>query len=195
VANKLVYSAHDYGPGVHQQDWFSAPDFPANLPGIWRNHWAYLQQDGIAPVLVGEFGGRSVGEDKEGVWQRSLLSFLQANGLSYTYWSWNPDSGDTGGILEDDWTTLDRNKLGMLAAYQWQGSQTRHSSTEADAPPGGPFDPDFRHVLDGVGGSADPDVVHREARQRDEPRYLALFGKPWPYAVYVTAAPSAPDVP
>ena len=222
VPDKLVYSPHDYGPGVYPQGWFSAPDFPANLPRIWRDHWGYLQQDGIAPVIVGEFGGRSVGGDKEGVWQRSLLSFLQANGLSYTYWAWNPDSADTGGILEDDWTTLDRNKLGILAAYQWQGGQGSAEAMEPPpvaalppppaslqppvdvvpppassepAAPGGPFDPDLRHALDGIGGPTDPDPVHRQARARDEQRYLALFGKPWPYAAYVTAAPSATTVP
>jgi endoglucanase len=116
--DKLVYSAHDYGPGVYAQQWFSAPNFPHNLPQIWNAHWAYLKQSGAAPVLVGEFGGRSVGGDREGVWQRALLGFLRDNGLSYTYWSWNPDSGDTGGVLEDDWSTLDQGKLAMLSGYQ-----------------------------------------------------------------------------
>jgi endoglucanase len=117
--DKLVYSAHDYGPGVYPQSWFAVADYPRNLPAIWRRHWAYLPADGIAPVLVGEFGGRSMGHDPEGTWQRSLLDFLKASGLSYTYWSWNPDSGDTGGILEDDWTTIDRTKLDVLSTYQW----------------------------------------------------------------------------
>jgi endoglucanase len=117
--DKLVYSAHDYGPGVSWQAWFSAPDFPNNLPHIWQTHWAYLQQEGIAPVWMGEFGGRSMGGDPEGVWQRNLVSFLKKGGISYAYWCWNPDSGDTGGILEQDWTTVDRAKMDILSAYQW----------------------------------------------------------------------------
>jgi len=117
--DKLVYSAHDYGPGVYPQSWFAAPDYPRNLPAIWRRHWAYLPAERIAPVLIGEFGGRSMGHDQEGTWQRSLVEFLKASGLSYTYWSWNPDSGDTGGILEDDWLTIDRAKLDVLSSYQW----------------------------------------------------------------------------
>jgi endoglucanase len=28
--DKLVYSTHDYGPGVYQQKWFQAPAFPGN---------------------------------------------------------------------------------------------------------------------------------------------------------------------
>ena len=116
---KLVYSAHDYGPEVYMQSWFQSPDFPHNLPRVWQEHWAYLQLEGIAPVLLGEFGGRSTGQDAGGVWQRSLVAFLKAHNSSYTYWSWNPDSGDTGGILQDDWKTVDQSKLRILSVYQW----------------------------------------------------------------------------
>lgn len=117
--DKLVYSAHDYGPGVYPQAWFQASDFPLSLPAVWQRHWAWLHSERIAPVLVGEFGGRSVGQDREGIWQPRLIDFLKGSGLSYTYWAWNPDSGDTGGILHDDWTTVDRAKLELLATYQW----------------------------------------------------------------------------
>ena len=117
--DKLVYSAHDYGPGVFQQSWFNAPDFPNNMPRIWKEHWAYLAMDGIAPVLMGEFGGRSVSPSTtEGKWQRALMSFLKQHKISYTYWSWNPNSGDTGGVLKDDWKTVDQPKLDMLKEYQ-----------------------------------------------------------------------------
>jgi endoglucanase len=119
---KLVYSPHDYGPGVYQQPWFQAPDFPSNLRPIWQHYWAYLQLEGIAPVLVGEFGGRSVGQDREGIWQRTLVSFLEDYGISYTYWSWNPDSRDTGGVLRDDWSSLDQMKLSLLARAQGSGA-------------------------------------------------------------------------
>jgi endoglucanase len=38
--------------------------------------------------------------------------------MSYTYWSWNPDSGDTGGVLQDDWNTIDQAKLDVMKEYQ-----------------------------------------------------------------------------
>ena len=38
--------------------------------------------------------------------------------MSYTYWSWNPNSGDTGGILKDDWQTIDQDKLDVMKEYQ-----------------------------------------------------------------------------
>lgn len=115
--DKLVYSAHDYGPDVYPQAWFHAANFPQNLVAIWEQHWAYLQLDGIAPVLVGEFGASSVSET-EGTWLRNLMGFLKAHGFSYAYWAWNPDSSDTGGLLLPDWTTLDQQKLSILATYQ-----------------------------------------------------------------------------
>ena len=119
VPNKLVYSAHDYGPGVFDQGWFHDPAFPANLPAIWREKWFYLHEEGIAPVFLGEFGGRSVSErDREGVWQRTLVDFLRRHGISYAYWCLNPNSGDTGGVLEDDWESVDVAKRELLATFQ-----------------------------------------------------------------------------
>ncbi len=117
--SKLVYSAHDYSPKVWQQSWFSHPDFPANMPALWDSMWGYLAKENRTPVLLGEFGGRSVGGDAEGVWQRSLMQYLKEHKISYTYWCWNPDSGDTGGVLADDWTTIHEDKMAMLSTYRW----------------------------------------------------------------------------
>jgi endoglucanase len=118
VPNRLVYSPHDYGPGVSGQHWFTDPSFPDNLAPFWDKHWGFLQTQGVAPVLVGEFGGRSVGSDTEGIWQRSLVAYLKTRGMHYTYWCWNPNSGDTGGLLEDDWQTIHPDKQDLLASYQ-----------------------------------------------------------------------------
>ena len=123
VPHRLVYEAHDYGPGVYWQSYFSAPDFPRNLLGIWRRHWAYLQESGTAPVLLGEFGGRSVSRDtgipQEAVWQHMLVAFLaQHRDLGFVYWSLTPDSSDTGGLLNDDWQAANSAKQTMLAPIQ-----------------------------------------------------------------------------
>ena len=114
---KLVYSPHDYGPSVSQQAWFHSSDFPRNLPQIWDRHWGDLVAQGT-PVLVGEFSSRSVGQDYEGIWQRSLVSYLNEHGIGSIYWSWNPDSNDTGGMLEQDWTTLNRPELDLVMGSQ-----------------------------------------------------------------------------
>jgi len=34
--------------------------------------------------------------------------------MSFSYWCWNADSGDTGGILQDDWTTVNTNKQSVI---------------------------------------------------------------------------------
>ncbi|WP_432837037.1 glycoside hydrolase family 5 protein [Dactylosporangium sp. CA-092794] len=124
-SSKLVYSAHDYSPKVWSQQWFNDPSFPANMPALWDKQFGYLVKNNTAPVLVGEFGGRSVaeqdakgGKDLEGIWQRNLVGYLKDNGLSYTYWAWNPNSGDTGGVLKDDWKTIDADKMALLKTYQ-----------------------------------------------------------------------------
>jgi len=115
---QLVYSAHDYGPDVYDEIWFQAPNFPKNLPAIWQKHWGYLQTEQIAPVYVGEFGG-SMQHSAEAAWQTTLVSYLSQHRMSYTYWCWNPDSGDTGGILKNDWKTVDQARLDVLRSYQW----------------------------------------------------------------------------
>jgi endoglucanase len=120
VPNKLVYSAHDYGISVYDhQPWFDTtanPDFPENLPAVWDHFWGYLVKQNIAPVLVGEFG-TTLADSRDTQWLNKLLDYMNTNGVSFTYWCWNPDSGDTGGILKDDWTTVDTAKQSILQPY------------------------------------------------------------------------------
>jgi endoglucanase len=123
VANRVVYSAHDYATSVAQQTWFSDPSFPANMPGIWDKYWGYLFKQNIAPVWVGEFG-TTLQSTTDQTWLKALVDYMRptaGNGgdsFSWTFWSWNPDSGDTGGILKDDWQTVDTVKDGYLASIK-----------------------------------------------------------------------------
>jgi aryl-phospho-beta-D-glucosidase BglC (GH1 family) len=128
----LVYSAHDYPASVYQQSWFNAPNYPNNLPAVWDANWGYLFRKGIAPVLLGEFGSKLattsdqqwfdkmtayLGGDLDGNGTNDLAAGQQ--GISWTYWSWNPNSGDTGGILADDWTTVNQNKVNELTPIEF----------------------------------------------------------------------------
>jgi endoglucanase len=110
---RLVYSPHDYGPSVSPQAWFEVQDFPRNLPAVWDKHWRQLARMGT-PLLIGEFSGRSVGDDHEGNWQRSLIRYLKQHGISYIYWAWNPDSSDTDGMLQSDWKTINQRELAAV---------------------------------------------------------------------------------
>jgi endoglucanase len=118
VANRLVYSAHDYATSVFPQPWFSDPSFPNNLPPLWNRMWGYLMQNNVAPVLVGEFG-TTLADPRDETWLRALLNYMGtgSNGVNFTFWSWNPNSGDTGGILNDDWTTVNTRKQNILQPF------------------------------------------------------------------------------
>jgi endoglucanase len=118
VANRLVYSAHDYATSVYTQPWFNDPAFPNNLPAIWDRNWGYLFKNNVAPVLLGEFG-TTLADPRDRTWLSALMSYLGTgtNAVSFTFWSWNPNSGDTGGILNDDWTTVNTTKQAYLDPY------------------------------------------------------------------------------
>jgi endoglucanase len=126
VANRVVYSAHDYATSVAQQTWFTDPSFPANMPGVWDKYWGYIFKQNLAPVWVGEFG-TTLQSTTDQQWLKALVSYMlptSTNGgdsFSWTFWSWNPDSGDTGGILKDDWQTVDTVKDGYLASVKAPG--------------------------------------------------------------------------
>jgi endoglucanase len=144
--HQLVYSAHEYGPSVYEQPWFSSPNMASILQQRWEDEFGFIAQQGIAPVLIGEFGGPQVGLDSvEGRWQRQFLNYLSRSYLSWTYWSLNPDSAGTGGILNNDWTTVDEPKLALLKqaiahepiAYTGSGSGKTSSQPTSSSGGGG----------------------------------------------------------
>jgi endoglucanase len=115
---KLVYSAHEYATSVFHQKWFDDPTFPANMPALWNHFWGFLEQQHIAPVLIGEFG-TTLQNPLDKTWLQALMQYLGTGptGIDFTFWSLNPNSGDTGGILNDDWTTVNTAKQSILQPY------------------------------------------------------------------------------
>jgi len=115
---KLVYSAHEYGPEVHDQTWFTDATFPNNLAKVWDQHFDFIMSQGIGHLLLGEFGikDRAASAGKSGVWFDTLLKTVGAT-YSWTFWCWNPNSGDTEGILQYDWLTPQQWKIDALKPY------------------------------------------------------------------------------
>jgi endoglucanase len=113
VKNRVVYSAHDYPASVSDQKWFHDANYPNNLPAVWHDAWGYLVESNIAPVWVGEFGTK-LATDSDTKWLTAMAGYVKSQKLNFAYWCWNPDSGDTGGILQDDWTTVNQNKQTVL---------------------------------------------------------------------------------
>lgn len=123
----LVYSAHDYPNSIYGQPWFSDANFPNNLPAKFDQMWGYIARENIAPVYLGEFGSKLT-DPKDVAWLSKLKSYLAGDydangtvdvgagkqGFGWTWWSWNPNSGDTGGILKDDWTSVQTGKVASL---------------------------------------------------------------------------------
>jgi endoglucanase len=70
-------------------------------------------------VWVGEFG-TTLQSPIDQTWLRALVDYLRptaqygADAFQWSFWSWNPNSGDTGGILNDDWTTINTTKDAYL---------------------------------------------------------------------------------
>ncbi|CAB4681123.1 unannotated protein [freshwater metagenome] len=141
-ANKLVYSPHEYGPGVFAQPWFSDPNQASILADRWTKGFGYLVDSGTAPVLIGEFGAKNVGLDTtEGRWIRQFADYLGRKNMSWTFWAWNPNSGDTGGVLLDDWKTINTAKMSLLRslinkeAIAFDGTVTPMPTPSATATP------------------------------------------------------------
>lgn len=130
VANKVVYSPHEYGQSVGSQSWLrydggSTPSgWPTNLPAVFRAAWGYIAENNIAPLWIGEYGGH-FGVDGSGAatkphgtyeaqWVAQLATYANTYGINAAYWSYNPNSADTGGLVQDDWTTPQTVKLNLI---------------------------------------------------------------------------------
>ncbi|MBL8277764.1 MAG: cellulase family glycosylhydrolase [Pelomonas sp.] len=118
-ATKLVLSPHIYGPSVFGMAYFAdGTGFPNNMPAIWQNQLGRFMPKNA--VILGEFGGKFEGKDQQ--WQVKFVDWLKCKGVrNFFYWSWNPNSGDTGGIVLDDWTTVSTAKYNNLKRL-WDGS-------------------------------------------------------------------------
>eukprot|EP00624_Nannochloropsis_granulata_P005410 evm.model.NODE_3836_length_13751_cov_70.976944.5 len=93
---KVVYSPHVYGPDAFVQPYFGAKNFPKNMPEIWKNQWAFVEEQTDRAVVVGEWGGHYEKQDK--VWQDAFAEFIMEECLEDTfYWCLNPNSAKAPG--------------------------------------------------------------------------------------------------
>jgi aryl-phospho-beta-D-glucosidase BglC (GH1 family) len=119
--DQLVYSPHDYGPLVFEQPWFQGSFTRDSLTtDVWRPNWLYIHEENIAPLLIGEWGGRLGQDERQDRWMAALRDLIRDEGLHQTFWVLNPNSGDTGGLLLDDWRTWDETKYNLLKPALWQ---------------------------------------------------------------------------
>ena len=121
-SGQIVYSPHDYGPSVYAQSWFDK-NFDTNtlLDDYWRETWAYINEDDIAPLLIGEWGGH-MDAGKNQKWMELLRDYMIAHHINHTFWCINPNSGDTGGLLDSTFMNWDADKYGLFEESLWQTS-------------------------------------------------------------------------
>lgn len=122
--SQIVYSPHDYGPSVYAQTWFDK-DFTEQtlLDDYWYDTWAYINEEEIAPLLIGEWGGHMDGT-KNQTWMELLRDYMIKRHINHTFWCLNPNSGDTAGLLGYDFVTWDEVKYGMFEEALWQTQET-----------------------------------------------------------------------
>lgn len=117
--NKLVYSPHDYGPTVYEQPWFKGGfTYDSLYKDCWYDNWFYIQKSGTAPLLIGEWGGFM--REPNLTWMTYLRRLIKENRINHTFWCFNSNSGDTGGLVLDDFTTWDEEKYAFVKEVLWQ---------------------------------------------------------------------------
>lgn len=122
AANKLVLTPHTYGPDVYMKSSFGAPSFPANLPAAWDALFGKFYP--AHPVIVGEWGGKygtGTGGQMDVTWQNAFVQYLIGKGISDSFfWCYTPNSGDTGGILDDN-LQVRADKMTLIRSL-WAGA-------------------------------------------------------------------------
>ena len=145
VPKKVVYSVHDYPASVDPTTYDQDPAYPSNLPAVWNQYWGYIYQQNIAPVFVGEFGA-AMQSPEDSSWLSELTAYLGGQlggsgglsiaagqqGPSWAYWSWNPNQGGAGGILNDDWTVNTTQMASLDPLLYTQSGSARAPADVAD---------------------------------------------------------------
>lgn len=155
VANRLVYSPHDYGPRLYRQTWFNSSTTPASLATVWNQFWGYLYQQNTAPVLVGEFGTTNSASEissseagSQGQWFSAMIAYLKANpAMGWTYWAL--DGEDDFSLLDAQYnpTPISSAKQQLLASIQFplpgavNGSPSPSTSPSGTPSPSTPASP------------------------------------------------------
>jgi VCBS repeat-containing protein len=115
--NKVVYSIHEYPPGVSPKIFKGNPlEYIQQM----NNDWGYLITNNIAPVWIGELGSnQSTAIDQ--LWAQTLMNYMNgydaayggpsvgvgSQGVSGDYWAWTSfPSGRPDGILQPNLTDI-----------------------------------------------------------------------------------------
>ncbi len=117
--SQIVYSPHDYGPAVYQQPWFQKNfSYSTLMKDYWRDSWFFIYEKKIAPLLIGEWGGYMTQPNLK--WLKAMRKLIKKYKLHHTFWCFNANSGDTGGLVKDDFSTWDTKKYNLVKQVLWK---------------------------------------------------------------------------
>ena len=132
---QIVYSPHDYGPTVYKQPWFEKEfTYESLKKDAWTPFWLYIADEDIAPILIGEWGGFMEGDTLK--WMNCLRQLIDEKKLSHTFWCFNANSGDTGGLVKDDFKTWDEEKYDLVKKVLWQNDSGKFVGLDHKVPLG-----------------------------------------------------------
>lgn len=128
--NQVVISPHVYPPSV------TGASTNYSGPGLWNRlseSFGYLTQQGycdetglckVFPVAIGEFGSRFI-DSRDIQSMNDIAAYLNNTGAAadgkhqairnWFFWAWNANSGDTGGIVADNWRDIIWQKVDYLS--------------------------------------------------------------------------------
>ena len=110
--NRFVLSVHQYGPdvrGVSEDDYYENWMFVWETPEL--DHWY------DTPIVVGEWGGFMRTGSTDLAYWNDFVKAMHDKGFAPVgtfFWCLNPDSADTGGILSNDYETVNTVKLDVI---------------------------------------------------------------------------------
>lgn len=133
--SQLVYSPHDYGPLVYNQTWFYDGFTQETLmDDVWYDNWFFIQDEGIAPLLMGEWGGfldeEHDSDGKNRAWMTALRDLMIEYKIHHTFWCFNENSGDTGGLVYDNFGSWDEEKYNFVEPALWQNEEGKFISLD-----------------------------------------------------------------
>ena len=132
---QIVYSPHDYGPTVYKQPWFESEfTYESLKKDAWTPFWLYIADEDIAPLLIGEWGGFMEGDTLK--WMNYLRQLIDEKKLNHTFWCFNANSGDTGGLVKDDFKTWDEDKYNLVKKVLWQNDAGKFVGLDHKVPLG-----------------------------------------------------------
>lgn len=139
--DQLVYSPHDYGPLVWEQDWFyDGFTQETLLADCWYDNWFFIQDTGMAPLFMGEWGGfldeEHDADGKNRAWMGYLRDFMIEHRIHHTFWCFNENSGDTGGLVYDNFGTWDEEKYNFVLPSLWKTEEGKFIGLDHKIPLG-----------------------------------------------------------